>query len=250
VYACRVASIVLYQFAPDHGLESGSPFCIKVHRALRLKGLAYRAENVSPARIARLNPKTKKLPVLQVDDRWVTDSTRILRAVDALAPEPSLYPAPARDRALDHLLEDWADESLYWFAVHQRWVVDEHFDKFAEGAFSRMQAPLRWVAPTLARRFAIDQVEKQGLGRLTPNEVMQRLEQHLSTLEVRLQDRRFLVDDQVRAADLAVFGVVRTLVAPYMVEPAAMVRSKRTLSDWLQRVDDVTRPEKAEAVPA
>lgn len=238
----------VYQFAPDHGAESASPFCIKVQRALRLKGLAYEVVNVSPPDIAKLNPEAKKLPVLEVDGQRSADSTRILQVIDRLSPEPSLYPEAADARALDHLLEDWADESLYWFSVHQRWVVDAHFEAFAAGAFGRMPAPLKWIVPPIARRTAKAQVDKQGLGRLEPEEVLRRLDEHLAALSSRLSGGGFLVDDHVRASDLAVFAPLRSLLSPYMPRPREMIRAHASLYAWVQRVDDVTKPEKAEAV--
>jgi glutathione S-transferase len=67
--------IVLYQFGPDLGVESGSPFCVKVHRGLALKGLDYRPRIVgSPGEMKRLNPGVSKVPVLEWDGEFVTDS--------------------------------------------------------------------------------------------------------------------------------------------------------------------------------
>lgn len=243
-----MASIRLYQFAPDGGAESASPFCIKVQRALRLKGLAYEVKNVGPPDVAKLNPEAKKLPVLEVDGRRIPDSSRILRVVDELAPSPSLYPDSAADQALDHLLEDWADESLYWFGVHQRWVVDAHFSVFAAEAFGRLPPPLRWIVPPVARRNARAQVEKQGLGRQSNEAVLEQLRGHLAALDARLIGGGFLIDDAVRASDLAVFSPLRTLLSPYMPGPAELVRSYPALMAWLRRVDGVTKPDRAEAV--
>lgn len=245
-----VPSIRLYQFAPDFGSESASPFCIKVHRALRLKGLAYEVKNVAPPQISKISPRTKKLPVLEVDGRTASDSTRILELIDRLEPDPPLYPESVELRALNHLLEDWADESLYWFTVYQRWVVDAHFEKFAEGAFHRMAAPMRWIVPTVARRMAREQTRMQGIGRLEPSEVLHRLGEHLDALNARLAAGAFMIDDRIRSSDLATFAVLRSLCSPYMEEPRSMVFERASLSAWMSRVDGVTRPDKAEAVAA
>lgn len=246
----RVREIRLYQFAPDEGIESASSFCIKVQRALRLKGLAYAVENVNPANISKISPETKKLPVLEVDGKRLWDSSRILQAIDLLAPEPSLYPASSELHALNHLLEDWADESLYWFTVHQRWVVDAHFAAFAKGAFGRMPIPLKWLVPPIARRTAVSQVVSQGLGRLSPAEVSRRLDDHLAALNVRLAGGGFLIDDHVRAADIAVFAILRSMMVPYMTDVRARIESHPSLNKWILRVDEVTRPEKAAALAA
>ncbi len=61
------------------GLESLSPFCLKVHRALRLqKRTDERRFGRSPASFSSLNPLSK-VPVLLIDNEVVCDSTRILQ---------------------------------------------------------------------------------------------------------------------------------------------------------------------------
>jgi len=41
------------------------------------------------------------------------------------------------------LLEDWADESLYWHVVYENWLIDDQFEKFAAEILAPMPAPLR-----------------------------------------------------------------------------------------------------------
>jgi len=245
-----VADIRLYQFAPDHGAESASSFCVKVQRALTLKGLDYEVENVNPANLRKVNPQTGKLPVLELQGRRISDSSRILEALEQRAPSPALYPSQPPLQGLNHILEDWADESFYWFNVYYRWVVDEHFAPFAEQAFGRMPVPLKWIVPTIARRQARGQTESQGLGRLPREEVDRRLDEHLSALERRLSAGAFLVDDSIRSADIALFSVLRGLWSPYMTGPRPRITARATVLQWMQRVDAATRPERAEAVTA
>src|SRR4051812_18045366 len=60
------------------GLESYSPFCLKVHRALRAADLPYtRRHGAHPGVFKKLNP-TEQVPVLLIGDEPVADSTAIL----------------------------------------------------------------------------------------------------------------------------------------------------------------------------
>ena len=73
------------------GLESYSPLCLKVHRALGIAGLAYVSRHGAPTSFRELNP-ARQVPVLLVDGRR--------RAVDrAEGPARGLRPA----------LTDWLD---------------------------------------------------------------------------------------------------------------------------------------------
>ena len=69
------------------GLQSYSPFCLKVHRALGFAGLAYTSRHAAPRAFRNLNPAAQ-VPVLLIgEDEIVADSTRILaRCSRASAP--------------------------------------------------------------------------------------------------------------------------------------------------------------------
>src|SRR5439155_239475 len=98
-----------------------SPFVEKVARALQLKGIAFTlVPPKSPADFKRWNAQTRKMPVVEIDGRRVFDSTLILRRLDQLVPEPPLLDRDAGIAARQRLLEDWSDESLYWYAMPLR----------------------------------------------------------------------------------------------------------------------------------
>lgn len=99
--------ITLYQF-------STSPFAEKVRRALNYKGLDFEIREVGRAKVAQgdyghVSP-TGKFPAIQDGDTAVWDSTDILYHLEAAHGGPSLIPAVARDAALAHAIEEWADE--------------------------------------------------------------------------------------------------------------------------------------------
>jgi hypothetical protein len=59
-----MAEIKLYQFGPIADRESASPFCVKLHYALRYKRLPFETVNLaSPTQVKKYNPRGK-LPVL------------------------------------------------------------------------------------------------------------------------------------------------------------------------------------------
>src|SRR5690348_14313952 len=91
------------------GLESYSPFCIKVHRALRAAGLRYeRRHGRRPRDFAAFNP-SGQVPVLLVDGAPVCDSTRILQRIDAMAGGVFTRDLGPRERAEAWLWEELAD---------------------------------------------------------------------------------------------------------------------------------------------
>src|SRR5262245_2438716 len=93
--------LVLHEL-PDpgiEGLESYSPFCLKVHRALAVTGLSYRrVHHERPAAVTAMN-STGQVPVLVIDGEPIADSTVILSRLSDIARahgRPSLHHAEDR----------------------------------------------------------------------------------------------------------------------------------------------------------
>ena len=85
-----MAEIKLYQFGPVADRESASPFCIKLHYALRYKRLQFEAVNLaSPSQVKEYNPRGK-LPVLGYDDTLILDSSDVVRYIEERHPATSL----------------------------------------------------------------------------------------------------------------------------------------------------------------
>src|SRR5688500_13082267 len=129
------------------GLESWSPFCLKVHRALRAAGLPYTSRHgTMPADFKHLNP-AGQVPVLLVDDEPVYDSTRILERILELAPKAFDASAEA------WLWEDWADRALYGYVVASRWADPKNWPLLRDAYFGQAPWLVRsFVAPAVRRR--------------------------------------------------------------------------------------------------
>ena len=243
--------IALYQFPPMEGVDSGSPFCAKVHRALTYKKLTYEVRTVmTPGELKRINPHRVKVPALQYDGEIIVDSTQILVFLDQKHPSPTLYPADPSALARVRLLEDWADESLYWFTVYLRWAVDHSFQALAQCLFSTLPPPIRWLVPSFVRRGVLKSLRGQGIGRLSQAEVEEAHEAHLDMLEVLLGEGPFFVGEALSAADLALFGPLQGLLSPVTPEAGERIRCRARLMQWLRAVDAQTSGEYTAEIPS
>ncbi|MCB9673522.1 MAG: glutathione S-transferase family protein [Alphaproteobacteria bacterium] len=177
--------IVLYDFAP-------SPFCIKVRAILEHKQVPYERRDIrGPAWLAlRRRSPTGLVPALDVDGRLVTDSTDIARLLEARHPEPAILPSDAEDLARCRVLEDWADESLYWYGLYLRWQEPEGC-RTARSAFpAGTRAALTWWVGRGARQ----RLQGQGLGRKPVETVLRDLDVLLGDVETLLGDDWLLGD--------------------------------------------------------
>lgn len=222
---------ILYQFQI-------SPFCDKVRRAMRLKRLEWDTIEVPivPGKFKHISP-TGKFPAVDFGGTIIVDSTDIIAHLDSIAPEPRLIPADPRQRADALILEDWADESLYFFDLTMRnwpqnraWFIDDLLH--AETGLKRsimaamIPGPLKKVANT------------QGLGRKSEAQVTAELARHYDGLNAKLSGNDWLVGNSISIADLAVRSMV--FVLDRTVEGKALTTARPALAAWSQRVDAAT----------
>lgn len=230
-------TITLYQWPPIPGLESASPFCNKIHYALRYKRLRFEVINLSDfAGVGKLNSRGK-LPVLACDGRIVADSTEIIRFIETRHPEPAIYPPDEHARALALILEDWADDTLYWHLAYERWQVDRQFEPYAAQLLAG--APSEVVSGV--RRVVLAELHGQGIGRLTVGEQREKLAAALDWLD-HLIDAPFLCGVSLSVADIAVAAQVDGLAIPLTPWPKNEIEKRGNLRGWLERVKAAVPP--------
>ncbi len=216
-----------------------SPPCAKVHMALHFKGLDFGLVNcVSPGQIKRHNPRGR-VPVLLIDGTSVVDSSDILDELDRRYPEPPLSPPSEVERAVCHMIEDWADEVLYFQAVYLRWMTDDGYAALKEKAFATMPWLLRKLIPGVARRKVRQRLAGQGTGLKPESVVRAEFEQGLAMLAAMLDPGPFLVGKELTRADLAVASVLDQLCVEAITPTvAAQIRGNEVLRSWLERVHE------------
>src|SRR5262249_25642706 len=149
-----------------------SPFCDKIRRVLRYKRLPftlYEWPLTDVPAIREKNP-TGKLPILEIDGTLIPDSTKIALELERRHPSPPLLPADAAQRAQVLALEDWADESLYFYEMTTRFGeqdFDANVGKLLGGASKEMVEAL---AP-MVRENIKAATTMQGIGRKSPAEL-------------------------------------------------------------------------------
>jgi len=227
--------LILHQFPSVLGQDSLSSFCTKVQRCLNLRGLAFEVENhLSDREVKRLSPNTRKLPVLDCEAGSLQDSTHIARWADQHGEGPSLFP----DDPLSQWIEDWADESLYWFLVYHRWKLRENTLRFAGELMPTAPGVARRVVAYAASRRLVRDLEGQGLGRLAPDRVLELLTGHLDRLDAQLSERTWFGGTDPSAADAAVFGILQGLHSPLLPSTRNAIQARGALADWAVRFDE------------
>jgi len=212
-----------------------SPYCVKVRKVLDFKQLPYRIEDYGGLRalkVRSLSP-SGKLPVLDYGEQRIEDSSAIVRMLDERHPTPPLFPASV-DRHLVHMLEDWADESLYWYELWLRLSDPQALERAAAAACAgrpRYERALFKLGLSRQR----SKLVAQGIGRYPPETVLTNLRGHFAALEGRLHDHAWLAGDAPSLADIAVAAQLDEVVRTSAL--VAELRALPALWEWLQRCD-------------
>lgn len=221
--------ITLYQFPT-------SPFCEKVRRMLGFKHLAYEIVNVPRGGVQNYRDVSPigKFPAITCNGRSVHDSTDIAEFLDEIAPTQRLIPVDPYSRALAHVIEDWADESLYFYEIEMRLAWRHNLPR-AIPAFAATMPGLSETEVTERLAGAAKQfTTAQGLGRKSPADVIKDAQRHFAAIDGLLGNRDWLVGDMLSVADLAVACQVNAL--RYAEECEAMIGERPAVLAWLARV--------------
>jgi glutathione S-transferase len=132
------------------------------------------------------------------------------------------------------MLEDWADESLYWHVLYERWQISEQFAKFAASVFEPVPALVRPVIKLVFARQTRGQLRGQGLGRLGVGEQREKFRAALDWLDLMV-DGQFLCGTQLSIADVAVAAQVGALNIPITPVAEAEIHSHAKVMRWLER---------------
>jgi glutathione S-transferase len=215
-----------------------SPFVVKVLAAADYKRLNYTHQDyLSLSELSKLNPETRKVPFVLFDGALTYDSTVILERFDQLQQASALVSDDSVVAAQQRLLEDWTDESFYWYMMAFRWnKKNEHRTIEQNSVF--VPKPVRVFAKPLLRLLIGRMPKAQGLGRLPYSMLITEFGKRLDDLVVLLGEKPFFYADRPSVADFSIFGVFSTGCSQVTPDFAEQVSLRSPLVEWRARVED------------
>jgi glutathione S-transferase len=222
--------IILHQYV-------NSPFSEKIRKIFAHKNVRWRSVEqpviMPKPKLVPLTGGYRRIPVSQLGADIYCDTGIIIRKLDELFPEPSIYP-PGLEAAC-HAINLWADRRFF---------------------FSTTPVIFEKLAPTLPAEFLEDRRKMMtgaAMAELSSNAANARnqVRAFLDLLDRSLERQRFLLSNSFSLADAACFHPVWFLRA----EPSAfaLAQKHRALMQWFQGIDgmghgDVTPMDPDEAL--
>jgi glutathione S-transferase len=229
--------ITLYQFA-------ASPFCDKIRRVLRYKQLPFTIHEWPIAEVGSIREKNPagKLPILEIDGTLIPDSTAIALELEKRHPSPPLLPAEPAQRALVLALEDWADESLYFYEMSTRFGEQDfeaNLPKLLPGVPPEVHSAL---APMLREALKTTTIA-QGVGRRSPEQLAADVERLLGAIEDLQRPTGFVVGTALTLADIAIAAQAECICDSTIGKRA--LQSRPALAAYFKRIDELTHADRA-----
>ncbi len=215
-----MSDLILHHYA-------GSPFSEKVRLILGFKGLPYRSvlvPNMLPKPdVMALTGGYRRTPFMQIGADVYCDTALMCRVIDALKPEPPLYPMATSGIA--DVVAQWADTTLFWTAVP--------FTLQPAGA----QHVLKDATPEMLKAFGADRAAMNpNMRRATVTDGAAALGTYLARLEHMLHDGQpFLLGALPSIAD---FSAAQSIWFIRLAPPvAAVLEAYPKLRAWYERVN-------------
>lgn len=234
--------------APDHSPPvlhqfEVSPFCDKIRRILAYKSIAFIVRDYPTSaggEIRKINA-LGKLPVLEHEGHFIADSTDIAYYLDQRFPALPVIPSDPRENALVHVLEDWADESLYFYEMSLRFFRSGS----ARANIEQILVPDKGLKGWLLRRLIPSPIgmpkilHMQGTGRKTMAQLLVDVRRHVGAVSAMLDGRDWLVGNSPTLADFAVSSMFACFLdAPEVHE---IFEHHPGVKAWMQRLQQPVR---------
>jgi len=228
----------------------GSPYTRKMLALLRYKHIPYAYVNRAQAEAAGLpRPKVELLPTLYFPNpdggiTAATDSTPLIRRLEADYPARAVLPPDAALAFLDALIEDYADEWLTKAMFHYRW----HFTADAEKAGTILPMHMAITAPdaalaqmkTVFTGRQVPRLRYVGSNPTTAAVIEASYRRLLAILRDLLATTPFLFGARPAAADFALYGQLTQLAHFDPTSMAIALAEAPRVFAWVDVIEDLS----------
>ncbi len=204
-----VSAPVLWQY-------NFSNFNEKARWALDFKGVPHVRRSLLPGGARAMAFSLRgTLPVLDIDDARVVDSTRIIAELERRFPEPALYPADAGERSAALALEDFFDEEaghelrragFYEWRTNPAFVTGLLTTGRGRSTRTMMRAVLPGAMVYARRRYRIYPADAER--------ARAKLATALDRISAELKPSGYLVGESFTVADLTAAALLFPLAMP------------------------------------
>ncbi len=228
-----LSKLIVHQIPGGWGLPSVGPFSLKLEAYLRIAGIPYEAVvDATPFK----GPKGK-LPWIEHEGKKIGDSGFIIEYLEqrfGCDPDAGLS---ADERAIALSMRRLIEENLYWTLVYDRWMVEENWPMTRNTVLGEIPALVRQVIAPIARRGVRRQLEAQGLGNHSREEIHAIGIRDIAAIADFLANKQYLMGETATEIDAVAYGMLANIMQVPLMSPIKDDALRRkNLVDYIARI--------------
>lgn len=186
-----------------------SAFCAKSEAFLRFNKIEHKSIHFkgNPSKF-----KNSKLPVIQDGNDYICDSYFIEKYLTKKFNIETDKKLSALDRANGFAYSKMCEEFLYWSMLHERWFIEENWEKLKEQFFSEVPGFLRGVVTNMIRKNLKKSAVGHGMGRHTDEEIHNFGAEAIKAISIFIGDKDYLLGSEISSFDLTIHSFVSNAV--------------------------------------
>ncbi|HEX8700017.1 MAG TPA: glutathione S-transferase C-terminal domain-containing protein, partial [Myxococcaceae bacterium] len=112
-----------------------------------------------------------------------------------------------------HLVRRVLEESTYWHLVYVRWATVDGWEVYRPHFDAMFPPVVRSIVVPMIRRDVMKALRAQGLGRHTPEEILELGKADISAVATLLGDKPFLLGDHPSSFDATLYALIKSITA-------------------------------------
>lgn len=235
--------IDLYQPSPAFELSSINPRCMTVEGFLRVANIAHQVI-IDDSNEQSLS---YNMPMIRDNGISISGCDNILHYLQSKLEFSMDGHLSQQQQVLQHCAKRMLNEHLYWALLYSRWAEESCNNTLTKHLFIDVPPPLSGIKAKKLRKYYLQQLDAQGLGKNDANAVYQQAEKDLESLAAILSDRQWFGGDFVSQLDLYAQAYLTQIMISELASPLQkLVQKHGNLTDYQIRAKAVMFPEKAQ----
>ncbi|OQV26090.1 putative Failed axon connections-like protein [Hypsibius exemplaris] len=202
----RNNTVILHAFGRNQFGPTPSPFCLKLETYLRLAKITYSLDTTQPK-----SAKEGKSPWISCSGQAVSDSSVCVEFLKTHHVGKDLNAGlSASDKAVSRAFQKMFEEEFCWVLALWRWSFDPHQTMMKSLQFSKIK---EFIGSKVIRAETKKQAHGHGIGRRTPEEIMQIGETDIRAVSDFLDAKKYLMGGESASdLDCTAFGFLAQIL--------------------------------------
>lgn len=230
-----VEAVRIVGMCPAWGLASPSPFCLKLETWLRIAGIPYAALSLNrPPQSA-----SGKVPYLLLQDGAIlADSNEIIAHLARAYGIDRSCGRTGADSARSHAALRLLEESLYFVAAWERWLLPACWTATRDAYFGTLPSGLRGLFASFMRRKMAAALHGQGMLRRAPAAIADHGVADLAALSGLLGAQPFFDGEQPGITDASAYGLLANVLRfPVRTPLQSALEARPDLVEFCRRIE-------------